>query len=209
VVSIALPFTFHDAHLTGEIEMKRTSVGLFIVLAVALAWGAVPAPGAPARALVQAEPAAVGGPGGRDPRQAIADFVAGADGPVDAEEIVSFLNSKAETAAPAGSPYGPIAVFNDGPTYDHIAAAKLTDRKFVVAYTDVGNSRRGTATVGQVTDTEITYGDEYVFNAASTRWESVAALSADKFVVAYRDADDSVGKLKVGQVSGTAITYGN
>jgi hypothetical protein len=99
-------------------------------------------------------------------------------------------------------------VFNPAGTYYHIAAAKLTDSKFVVAYTDQDNSDYGTAIVGQVSGTSITWGNEYVFNAASTHEESVAALSETKFVVAYSDWGNSYyGTAIVGQVSGTSISY--
>lgn len=188
--------------------MKRRHLILLIILIVGLAWSMPPAQATPARALVETGPAPGGGIGARDPKEAVADFVANADGPVGAEEIVSFLNSKAETAASPDIPFGPVAVFNEAATYEHIAAAKLTDRKFVVAYSDWGNSGYGTAVVGQVTDSTITYGAEYVFNEASTGWESVAALSKDKFVVAYQDVAHSVGKSKVGQVSDMSITCG-
>ena len=189
--------------------MKRTSVGFLIVLIVALVCGVAPMPATPVRALAEAT-AAGGGPGERDPRQAIADFVAHAGGPVGAEEIVSFLNSKAETAALSELPFGPLAVFNYDATYLHIAAARLTDSKFVVAYRDLGNFGYGMAIVGQVSGTDITYGAEYVFNAAITQYESVAALSDTKFVVAYWDGGNlGHGTAIVGQVAGSVISYGS
>jgi len=80
----------------------------------------------------------------------------------------------------------------------------------VVAYTDDGNSNYGTAVIGDVSGTTITYGSEYVFNAASTGYNSAAALSSDKFVVAYRDSGNSLyGTAVIGDVSGTTITYGS
>jgi hypothetical protein len=159
--------------------MKRRHLIPLIVLAITLAWGVPPAQAPPARALVETGNAA--GVDASDLEQAIDDYVADAGGPVGAEEIVSFLNGQAKTAASSDYPYGPIAVFNNAATYIHIAAARLTDTKFVVVYRDVGNLSYGTATVGQVAGTTITYGAEYVFNTAVTQWESVAALSADKF----------------------------
>jgi hypothetical protein len=165
-----------------------------------------PTQATPARALLETDSAT--GVDAPDLKQAIDDFVAGAGGLVGAEEIVSFINSEAESAASLDLPFGAPAVFNPAATYFHIAAARLTDTKFVVVYTDIGNASRGTAIVGQVTGTDITYGAEYVFNAVSTSWESVAALSATKFVVAYRDGSDLWGKVIVGQVTGTTISYG-
>jgi hypothetical protein len=105
---------------------------------------------------------------------------------------------------------GSAAVFNPAATFQHIAAAKLTGSKFVVAYQDAGNSGYGTAIVGQVSGTTITWGSEYVFNATVTLYESMAALSASKFVVAYQDVSNGFcGTAIVGQVSGTTITWGS
>jgi hypothetical protein len=105
---------------------------------------------------------------------------------------------------------GSAAVFNPAATYNHIAAVKLTDSKFVVAYEDAGNSGYGTAIVGTVSGTSITWGNEYVFNPASSIFESVAALSASTFVVAYEDVGNiGYGTAIVGTVSGTSITWGN
>ena len=189
--------------------MKRITSSLLIVLIVALVWGVAPVPAISARALVETGPAA-GGPGERAPKQAIADFVANVGRPVGAEEIVSFLNGDAESAAPSEYPFGPAAVFNPAATFLHIAAARLTDSKFVVAYRDLGNSDYGMAIVGQVSGTDITYGAEYVFNAAITQYESVAALSDTKFVVAYWDGGNSgYGTAIVGQVAGSVISYGS
>jgi uncharacterized protein YaaQ len=191
----------------GEIEMKRRHLILLIVLVIGLAWGMPPTQATPARALVETDSAT--GVDAPDLKQAIDGFVANADRPVGAEEIVSFLNGEAETAASPEIPFGPVAVFNHNATYEHIAAARLTDRKFVVAYSDWGNSGHGTAIVGQVTDSTITYGAEYVFNTnGAATWESVAALSKDKFVVAYYRGEDDEIKVRVGQVSGTVIAYG-
>ena len=188
--------------------MKRISPSLFIVLIITLVWGVVPAPAVPTRALAETGPAPGGSPGEGDPKQAIDDFVASAGQPVGAEEIVSFLNSEAETAASPDFPFGAPAVFNPAATYMHIAAAKLSDTKFVVAYQDLGNSGYGTARVGQVSGTDITYGAEYVFSTTNTRFESVAALSETKFVVAYLDEDHNYGTARIGQVTDTTISYG-
>ena len=45
--------------------------------------------------------------------------------------------------------------------------------------------------VGDVSDGTVTYGPEYVFNTAETKYVSNAALSEDEFVVAYQDVDNS------------------
>ncbi|MCP4710026.1 MAG: hypothetical protein GY869_15490, partial [Planctomycetes bacterium] len=70
-------------------------------------------------------------------------------------------------------------------------AAMLSATKFVVAYQDFGNSDYGTAVIGDVSGSTISFGLEDVFNTANTDGISAAMLSATKFVVAYRDVGNS------------------
>ena len=105
--------------------------------------------------------------------------------------------------------WGSEYVFNTGISY-HTSVAILDSTHFVVAYDDVGNSSYGTAIIGTVSGTAITYGSEYVFNAGSSSYTSVATLDSTHFVVAYEDVGNSnYGTAIIGTVSGTAITYGS
>ena len=105
--------------------------------------------------------------------------------------------------------YGSGYVFNDAiPNY--LSAAMLSDSKFVVAYSDLGNSNSGTAIVGTVFGSTISFGSEYVFNPADTIRFQTVALSDSKFVVAYRDGGNSnYGTAIVGTVLGSMINYGS
>jgi len=105
--------------------------------------------------------------------------------------------------------YGSEFVFNTDTSY-YPSAAALTDSKFVVAYKDSGNSKYGTAVIGDVSAMTITYGSEFVFNTDTTDLISTAALSDTRFVVAFYDEGDSdYGIAVVGEVSGITITYGS
>ena len=105
--------------------------------------------------------------------------------------------------------YGSEYVFNSALT-SHISVSSLDSTSFVVAYQDNGNSSHGTATIGSVSGTTISYGSEYVFNSAVTPYVSVASLDSTHFVVAYRDDGNSYyGTAITGSVSGTAITFGS
>ncbi len=109
---------------------------------------------------------------------------------------------------PTGA-FGSAAVYNDGTTYSQQIVA-LSSTKFVVAYRDAGNSNYGTAIIGTVSGTTISYGSEYVFNEATTLNNSATMLSSTKFVVAYRDTgNSSYGTAIIGTVSGTTISYGS
>ena len=104
--------------------------------------------------------------------------------------------------------FGSEYVFTEGfPTYMTISV--LSSDKFVVAYCDVDNSSSGTAVVGDVSGTVITFGSEYIFNGGTTS-VSASAISSDKFVVAFMDDNTtSQGRAKVGTVSGNVIAYGS
>ncbi len=99
-----------------------------------------------------------------------------------------------------------------GAIVDHFAAfaEALDSENFVVVYRDSADSNHGTSRIGVVSGTSITFGAESEFLSAGAADNIVVAtLSPTKFVVAYKDATDSGnGKLKIGDVSGTTITFG-
>lgn len=107
--------------------------------------------------------------------------------------------------------FGSEYTFNAAST-QYISATRLTDSKFAIAYWDAGNNDYGTAIIGDVSGTTITYGSEYVFNTNWTGVPEITALTSTKFVVAYVnyiDVEDLYqGKAIIGDVSGTTITYG-
>jgi len=95
----------------------------------------------------------------------------------------------------------------DGALYTAVEALSAT--KFIMAYRDGADGSKGTAKVGTVSGTSITFGAEAEFNTATTAYIALATLGASKFVVAYEDWGDSRhGTAKVGTVSGTDITFG-
>lgn len=95
----------------------------------------------------------------------------------------------------------------DGADQISVGAFPVAD-KFVVVYRDNANSGHGTAKIGTVSGTTITFGAEAEFNASASFFNSVAMLSATEFVVASKVAAPSRGIAKVGTVSGTDITFG-
>ncbi|MFC1965270.1 hypothetical protein ACFLWG_04665 [Chloroflexota bacterium] len=98
-------------------------------------------------------------------------------------------------------------VFNSDNT-DDISVAALSSTDFVVAYQNGGNSDYGTAVIGTVSDSTISYGPKKVFNSAATSDISAAALSPTKFVVAYQDVGNSgYGTAVIGNVTGSTISY--
>ena len=86
-----------------------------------------------------------------------------------------------------------------------------TNNKVVIAYRDGGNSNYGTAIVGTVSGTSISFGTATVFESATTDQISATFDSnAGKVVIAYSDNGDSdKGKAIIGTVSGTSISFGS
>jgi hypothetical protein len=92
-----------------------------------------------------------------------------------------------------------------------ISTFDSSSNKVVIAYRDGGNSYRGTAIVGTVSGTSISFGSaSAAFNSASIYYASATFDSnANKVVLTYRDAGNSdYGTVIVGTVSGTSITFG-
>ena len=112
-----------------------------------------------------------------------------------------------ETSDSAGSG----VVFESASTNWMAATFDSSANKVVVAYADVGNSSYGTAVVGTVSGTSISFGSAVVFNSGDTEWiASTYDVSSGKIVVAYRDAGNNYyGTAIVGTVSGTSISFGS
>ena len=103
--------------------------------------------------------------------------------------------------------YGSEYIFNSAAT-SFTSAIRLSASKFVVAYRDEGNSNYGTAIIGSVSGTTITFGSEYVFNTAGAMYIDVSAFDTSKFVVVYQGAS-YYGTACIGDVTGTVITFGS
>ena len=83
--------------------------------------------------------------------------------------------------------------------------------KFVIAYRDNDNSSYGTAIVGTVSGTTISFGSEVVFNSGVTNTISCAYDSLNsKVVIAYTNSSNSgYGTVVIGTISGSAISFGS
>lgn len=86
--------------------------------------------------------------------------------------------------------------------------------KIVIAYLDTGNSNYGTAVVGTVSGTSISFGSPIVFLSSAIDYPSATFDSANgKVVIGYQDVLGSgsarYGEAVVGTVSGTSISFGS
>jgi hypothetical protein len=107
--------------------------------------------------------------------------------------------------------FGSESVFESASLGDYIGLAyDTTNQKVVVAYHDDGNSSYGTAAVGTVSGTSISFGTPVVFEEADNAYiDATFDASTGKVVIAYRDVGNSnAGTYVVGTVSGTSISFG-
>jgi len=104
---------------------------------------------------------------------------------------------------------GTPAVFESATSLLMVMTFDSNSNKVVIAYKDAGNSNRGTAIVGTVSGTSISFGAAAVFESGNTAAISIAFdLNTNNFVIAYQDINDSnYGKAIVGTVSGTGINF--
>jgi len=92
--------------------------------------------------------------------------------------------------------------------------AYIGNNKIVAVYADGSNNNYGTAVVGTISGNTITFGTPQVFHSHRVNYTSVVYDSGnDRFVVSFGDgnqggASSGNGKSRVGQVSGTSITFG-
>ena len=93
---------------------------------------------------------------------------------------------------------------------EYSSAYDSVNEKIVVAYRDSTNSNYGTAIVGTVSGSTISFGSPVVYESGSVPEQAVVYdVASGKIVIAYPDADNaSQGTAVVGTVSGTSISFG-
>lgn len=107
--------------------------------------------------------------------------------------------------------FGSEVSYNAANSTNNTATFDSSNNKVVIAYRDGGNSNYGTAIVGTVSGTSISFGSEVVFAGSSAVQYNSAVFdsSNNKVVIAYRDDGNSgYGTTIVGTVSGTSISFG-
>ncbi len=106
--------------------------------------------------------------------------------------------------------FGTEKTFNVATT-SYVTVIALNETKFVVAFSDDDNSNYGTAIVGTVSGTSITYDytKDVVFCSSETRDISMAKLTNTTFVIVYNQYISGLlySKVDIGTVSGSDITF--
>ena len=92
----------------------------------------------------------------------------------------------------------------------YIRAIGAGSSEVVMIYKDGGNSNYGTAVVGIVTGTDLTFGTPVAFNSSTSTSHSITYdANADKVVVINRGGTNPYsGEARVGTISGNSISFG-
>ena len=106
--------------------------------------------------------------------------------------------------------FGTPVVFNNSFSDYNAITFDSNSNKVVIAYKDNGNSNYGTAIVGTVSGTSISFGSEATYESAAINYNAITFDSnSNKVVIAYEDLGNSeYGTAVVGTVSGTSISFG-
>ena len=120
-------------------------------------------------------------------------------------EVVNISGTPVSESIPAGSE----VVYNS--TINYYPTRSAYDRdKIVLVYSDYSNSSYGTAIVGTVAGTSISFGSAVVFYSAGSDKPTIDfdRNNAGKCIVSFRGTSDQ-GQAIVGTVSGTTISFGS
>jgi len=142
----------------------------------------------------------------------VSNFVASGNIPIGKTVVINTDGTVGVITATgaATDSVGSESVFESASTSDSRCAFDSTNGKVVISYTDAGNSNYGTAVVGTVSGSSISFGTPVVFESAAAYTNSVTFDSTNgKVVIVYRDTgNSSAGTAVVGTVSGTSISFG-
>lgn len=107
--------------------------------------------------------------------------------------------------------FGTAAQFSGGTIAYPVATYDTNENKVVIAYEDNNNSNYGTAVVGTVSGTSISYGTPVVFQSSETTRLAITFDSTNnKVLIGYRnDGGSNHGTVAIGTVSGTSISFGS
>jgi len=107
--------------------------------------------------------------------------------------------------------FGSPVIYSTGSDTHLSAVFDSTNNKIVIAYSDGNNNNYGTAIVGTVSGTDISFGGATVFKTETVIWVAATYDSTNnRVVISYRDfGNNDYGTSSVGTVSGTGISFAN
>jgi hypothetical protein len=114
------------------------------------------------------------------------------------------------TVSGTGISFGSAVTFESASTAWTSIAFDSNSNKVVIAYMDDANIDKGTAIVGTVSGTTISFGSPVIYSGSTEGNNNSISFdsNANKLVIAYQDNINGTGKFVVGTVSGTSISFG-
>ena len=94
---------------------------------------------------------------------------------------------------------------------DYVSGAYIGGGKYVIGYQDYNDSQHGKAIVATVNGKTVSFGTPYIWES-SGNWDYLGMCydsSADRVVFSYKNTSNNTLYGIVGQVSGTAISFGS
>lgn len=151
---------------------------------------------------------------GNNPAADNAEITAIASGTLPSgQPVIVNADGTVSVVAPVSQALGSAVVFESATVGGNVASTFDSNlNKVVIVYQDTGNSFYGTAIVGTLSGTSISFGTPVVFSSANRTQEIQITFdsNSNKVVIAYDDkADGQKGKAVVGTVSGTGISFGS
>ena len=105
--------------------------------------------------------------------------------------------------------FGTEVEFNTSGAYSITATYSPANEKVLISYSDGGNSSYGTAVVGTVSGTSISFGTKVAFNATATVGLSSAYNTAGgNVIIAYEHSAGGAGRAIIASISDTTVSYG-
>ena len=104
--------------------------------------------------------------------------------------------------------FGTPVAFDTAPEYLRVTFNPETG-KIVAAYRDGDNSSYGTAVVGTVSGTSISFGSPVVYASENTPYIDIESAGGSNVVILYRSQPNNQARAIVGAVSGTSISFGS
>jgi hypothetical protein len=121
---------------------------------------------------------------------------------INSDGTVSVVSETTPTES-IGSP----TIFESAEIYQHASTYDVNANRIVICYADGGNSYHGTAVVGEVSGTSITFGTPVVFNTNGTDYTCITYdANAQKVVIGYKNNNKLTAI--VGTVSSNSISFG-
>jgi len=132
------------------------------------------------------------------------------------QKIIATTGNNAYVGTVSGTSisFGSANSFNSGANISVASSYDSVAQKLVISYRDIDNSNSGRAKVGTVSGNSISFGSAVVFDSSAVNYvDSTYDSSAQKIVIGFSDqaggTAPGLGKLIVGNVSGTSISFGS